>query len=66
MKQVCMRCEHGKGYFSGGKIIYVGKDGSVSVDTRDGPIIDLPIGTIKYCPWCGKKLGITPAKGDKQ
>ncbi len=50
-----MRCEHGKGYFVGGKIIYIGKDGSVAIETN-GEIIDFPAKTIKFCPWCGKKL----------
>ena len=54
-EDICMRCEHGKGYFVGGNILYIGKDGSVSVESN-GEIIDFPAKTIKFCPWCGKKL----------
>lgn len=54
-KDTCMRCEHGKGYFVGKKIIYIGKDGSVAIEAN-GEIIDFPEKTIKFCPWCSKKL----------
>lgn len=54
---VCMRCEHGKGYIIGGKVLYVYKDGSVAVDTKDVSI-DFPMNTIRFCPWCGKDFKI--------
>lgn len=55
-KEGCMRCEHGKGYFVGGQVLYVYKDGSVAVDTKNNVCIDFPEKTIKFCPWCGKKF----------
>ena len=59
-KEVCMRCDHGKGYFVRGMALYIGKDGSVAVETNtkpnEGEIINFPEKTIKFCPWCGKKL----------
>ena len=64
MKTVCMRCEHGKGYFVGNGIIYIGKDGSVTVETKE-EIIDFPVNTIKFCPWCGKRLHPTEKGGEQ-
>ena len=55
MENVCMRCEHGKGFFAGKKIIYIGKDGSVAIEAN-GEILDFPAKTIKFCPWCGRNL----------
>lgn len=65
MKSVCMRCEHGKGYFVGKSIIYIGKDGSISIETN-GEIIDFPASTIKFCPWCGKRLHPTEKGGTEK
>lgn len=57
-KEECLRCKIGKGYYIDNKIVYIGRDGSVSIDTKTQAIIDLPKGTFKYCPFCGKKLTI--------
>jgi hypothetical protein len=57
-----MRCEYGKGYFVDKKIIYIGKDGSVSIEAN-GEIMDFPVKTIKFCPWCGKRLHPTEKGG---
>lgn len=57
-KEECLRCKIGKGYYIGDKIIYIGRDGSCSIDTKTLPILDLPKGTFKYCPFCSRELAI--------
>ena len=57
-KEECLRCKIGKGFYTGDKIVFIGRDGSVSIDTKTTSIVDLPIGTFKYCPFCGRKLKI--------
>lgn len=66
MKDVCMRCEYGKGYFVGGKTIYIGKDGSIEISTKHYEIVNLPANTIKFCPWCGKRLHPTEKGGGQE
>ncbi len=62
----CVRCNIGKGFYSpNGCWMFIGKDGSFAVRTEDG-FIDFPIGTIQYCPWCGKELHPTEKGGEKE
>lgn len=52
----CMRCNHGKGFYTGAAWIFIGEDGSLSITTSKDNIVDFPANTITHCPWCGKPL----------
>lgn len=52
----CIRCNCGKGFYTGKAWIFVGSDGSLSISSKEKEIIDFPKNTISHCPWCGKPL----------
>ena len=57
LTRACMRHNEGKAFFtSTGARLFVGKDGSFTIDTGTVPFIDLPKNTFKFCPWCGAEL----------